>query len=260
MRFTKNIVSLSVMLIASLAGSAFAMTPANFKHPYVQISGGGSAFIAQSAHGRLLTYDELGVLQADDNLFSQFQQQNAFGPALNLSAGFNLNEIFRVALQLSYFQADTYARTMVTAFNSNDGTTTSYCSAKTRMLTANLYANLASLLPLVSDHTQPYLGLGLGGASNELGKQATYYDGLGASGVSFSHSQRSFAYKLMAGLNYSVTQHGLFNIEYAFVHAGNYVTGSAGQSIAAGVTFVEPQTLKFPIYANQLTVGFIYAV
>lgn len=255
----KKIAFIPLFLLFESAIATHAMTPASFNHPYIGISIGGSTMLAQSAHGTLATLVP-GDSPFYSNLYGHIQQENALGPVANLEAGFYLNNVFRAALALSYFQADMMARAMATGVDdlAGNGTTTSYFSAKTWLFMANFYANIGCLFPLISPHIQPYLGLGLGVANNKLGNQTTYYDGIGISGVSYSNSTKHFAYKLMAGISYDLTQNLLFNLQYAFLYAGNYESGRTGS--ATDVTFVSNRTLKFPIYENQLSVGFIYKV
>lgn len=245
------------LLVLSGFFTAASAMPAMTVKPYIGFSAGGTTQLSQSSHGALTTMPS-GSSTFYSNLYGHMQQENTFGPVFNLEGGVYLNDIFRTSLSVSYFQSDEMVRSMATSVTdgTGNGTTTSYFSAKTWLFMANVYANFGSLLPLISPHTQPYVGLGLGVANNELGNQKTYFDGSGIDGVSFSNSSRNFAYKLMAGVNYNLTEHLLFNLQYAFLHAGNYVNGKTGA--ATNVSFVTTKTYTFPIYANQFTAGLVY--
>lgn len=237
------------------ADSIFAET--YFKKPYLEFSVGGTALNAQSASGALTTIQP-GQANIYSNLIGRMEQENTFGPVLNLAAGAAITDIVRAALSVSYFQEDQVVRSMATEpgdASSGHNSTTSYLNAQTWLFMANLYADFGSYLSLVPPHVKPYVGAGIGLANNRLGNQFTFVDGNGVRGVARPNSRNDFAYRLMAGINFNISRRCLFQVQYAFVYAGRYVSGTTGY--APGVTF-RAIPYKFPIYANQFSLGLQY--
>ncbi len=167
--------SACALVISSSSYASFA-----WQHPYIQINVGGNAALAQSSHGNLYTYDDTGDFQELSALYGRSQQENAFGPVINLAVGVSLNEYLRTAISLSYFQSAQVVRSYIVLSDlTAGGSSTSYYSARTWMGLINLYLQLRPFFNSLSETTQPYLGAGLGVANNEMGSQNTYYDGLG---------------------------------------------------------------------------------
>jgi opacity protein-like surface antigen len=243
----------------TLTLSSYGYAGIAWQHPYIQVNVGGNAALAQSSHSNLFTYDNTGVLQDISSLYGRSQQENAFGPAVNLALGFSINQFLRTAISLSYFQSAQNVRSFITLSDlSAGGTSTTYYSASTWMGLVNLYLQLNPFFHSLSDTTQPYIGAGLGIANNRMGTQTTYYDGLGLQGASAANSSRNFAYKLMAGINYALLQHFLFNAEYAFVSAGSLTSARTGST--EGFTFYSSNPYEFQVYTNQITAGFVYEI
>lgn len=246
--------SFMLLYILSTAANATFWIP---RGPYLETTVGGTTYQAQTTHQTIFSTLILGrfVLQNTDIIYTRVQQNNSLDLVTNVAVGFNFNPYIRGAVALSYFKVNLYARNYGLLNNS-----TSYSQGQTWLYTANLYLDLRCLLCFRPGPLNPYIGIGLGGATNHLDTQSAYIDntiGVPISSRTRSATNINFAYKAMAGINYMLNNNLELSLQYAFVHAGEYLVGNAGFT-SIGSTFVVQQRGKFIIYANQLTGGLIY--
>lgn len=224
--------------------------------PYIEGVFGGTTFQAQTTHQSLLSFTQIGgvTYQTPDTIYTRIQQSNSLDILGGGAVGFSINPVLRTAIGVRYFKNTLDARNYG-MYNSS----TSYIPANTWLYTANFYIDFQQYLTQLTN-VDPYVGVGLGAATNHLDTQTTYVDsttGQSLESYTKSETHTDFAYQFMAGINYQLTRNLLLSLEYAFVNAGQYVVGNSGVSVA-NTTYFYTQRGKFSIYANQFTGGLIY--
>lgn len=253
---------LALIFFSSLCHASSFWQPSG---PYLEFGAGGTTYQQQNSYSRTLNTVSSGGTTSTftDDVYSKAQQNNSLDLLLNAAAGFHVNPYLRLALAYSYFKYPALSTRNYGLYNNS----TTYAPASTQLYTLNLYVDFAAIFG--TKKFNPYLGLGIGTAINQLEQQNSYTDaeeGQSLQSITHSSSQNNFAYKFMAGINYLLMPHLWLTLQYAFVNAGQYVTGNRGYTLtgpilfapAGATTYVYTQPGKFAIYANQFTGGLSY--
>ncbi len=96
------------------------------------------------------------------------------------------------------------------------------------VITSQLYVNgYFEFAPLFFKHHQwfnPYVGAGIGFAHNAISEVYSKIGGIPAS-LNNAHSQNSFAWRVMGGIAFALTQHVFLDLAYTYTDAGELETG-----------------------------------
>lgn len=164
------------------------------------------------------------------NEFDSYKLRGA--PSFGLGVGYQINKNFRVDVTGDYwFKANFRGSTTGTGCGPTPCTSTEVSKFSALLLLANAYADLGTYNGIT-----PYIGAGIGGAQVKWGD----FSDPNTTEFNPGHSSWRFAYALMAGASYCLTEKWKVDAGYRFSHieggrAFDYYSTSAGPGYDKGI-------------------------
>ncbi len=198
------------------------------------------------------------VIPAGDAVFGATAAEQGF---VDIGAGYQINHFFRADVTAEY------------RFPSQFKTVETYGSQAAGYFGSDYYrGNISNAVFLVNGyvdlgtycHVTPYLGAGVGTSINIFSGVTDYnlsYNGQ-ASGSSASNTKASFAYALMAGFSYDLTQNLKLDFGYRYLDMGRLATGEIncyGGSSVCGDNSRERQSYHLASHDIRLGLRYVFA-
>ena len=183
-------------------------------------------------------------------------QHESVGAIVGLGAGYQFNSWFRADLTGEWHDGgkwtsqESYDSTG--CVNTGTGRCLDQYSAKINhgVFLANGYADLGTWGGLT-----PYVGVGLGTAYNSIGGITdTFPTFPGTPAVSNSATKWTFAWALMAGMSFDVTQNLKLDVSYRYLNMGSMDGGTVVCNGACGIR----ETQHFKFSSNDIRIGLRY--
>ena len=191
---------------------------------------------------------------------------------IDMGVGYRFNHYFRADVTGEYRGAAHYAANE--SYNIGAFAPDQYGNAAPNDARAydNYGGSIRSIVGLVNGYVDvgtwwcvtPFFGAGVGVANVKVGSVTDISYGSGAAngqgngggGFSGSHSQTNFAFALMAGLDFAVTQNLTLEVGYRYLNLGNVSTGAIICSSASSCPY---EVQHFKLASNDIRLGFRYA-